>query len=366
VPEGARKPLEAILAPPAPEPEDLEFEEFDEDAEAGDLEAGEAEAEAEADESAEHAAGEEGENGARRGRRRRRRRRGRGPEGSPAELGTAQESAGPYEAADDEEMPEAASAAGSEAEGHGEGAEASGEEDEAGARRRRRGRRGGRRRREREPGEERAAAAEGGAALGGAALDTGFVDAVLSGASGEGFDPSLDAAMEPVSEYAMTEAEPNAEAMADAVERGEPAFAGEDAAEESRGADLEDLSGALPSVPEHLIAQATEHALEAEDEGRGDMPVDEAPADEAPLPDFEEDGPAPAETFADRLDSEPTFAPPAEPPREPAMAEAVAESGDALTLSHTAEPEQPGPAALEPDPDRPRRTGWWQRRSIFR
>jgi ribonuclease E len=267
---------------------------------------------------------ERSDDGSRRRGRRRRRGRGRGRDqhADASETDAASDTAAASESTTDEDgetEAEEIAEAGAEANRSGEDGE---RDDGNGARRRRRGRRGGRRgRRGRDEGAQDDAPGE--------AL-----------AEGEAASENQAAAR---SENAETDALPAAAPTAVAEDATvAPAPGGANGVDhlEAGGAMGNGATAPQPSHPETVTADTS--AIEAS--------APEAPAPVEPTPpaaaDDEADEPAPAREAATE--------------RQPEERVTRAEDDEA--------PPPPAPAAPEPevdDPDQPKKSGWWQRRSFF-
>jgi ribonuclease E len=267
-------------------------------------------------------------------RRRRRRRRGRGNrEGVPGQAGEptfesvadGDEEGVETEASVNEDAAEAGEIEGNEAE---TGAERGGDRDgDRGGRRRRRGRRGGRRRAEGEFGE--AQGAEGGE-------DAGSDEAEAGEAEGRVAEPTAPAPVVEAVTEPVAAVEPAVEAAPEAAE---------DAAPKKK-----------PRAPRK-------------------KKTDEAAAEAAPAaPVAEEAAPAPAKPKRSRAKAKPAEAAPAEMVEAPVaapVAEVPVPAVEPVVTAPVAEAEAEAPApAPEPEvastelpPDRPRRSGWWAKKS---
>ncbi|MEZ5841707.1 MAG: ribonuclease E/G [Hyphomicrobiales bacterium] len=244
--------------------------------------------------------------GARRGKRRRRKRRR--PAGDGQTRPEAADAAGD-EAGEDAD-------GGAEADGDGDGEESAADATEAGEPRksRRRGRRGGRRSRRSRSGEAEGGEAEGVEAD--ANEDGGEIEAAEAG------------------EFEAGEFE-----------------AGEIEAGEDEPVAMIETTGAAESV-------AVEETVEAEAPAAEMEPASEPEDDGAP-----DDAADAGDGAAEAVEAE------AEAEAEAGEPEDVAAPVETAEPSAAAEAEAaPAPAASEPeddDPDRPKRSGWWQRRSFF-
>lgn len=290
--------------------------------EAEDVAIDEVETEVEAEAEGEAARADEG---GRRKRRRRRRRRG-------GEAGSSQEAAG--EAGDEDEDGEAGEAGTADGAGHeaseegAEGDDDGQENDENGEprRRRRRGRRGGRRGRR---GEGESAGGEG-----------------TAEGSEESHTLELDETGEVISDGYV-------EIEEHGIREVEPEDAGERLiARDIPVADIGDMSQPF------LDEIGDEPALDMPELGDSE---DDAPADERPdLTVVSEDAIA-AEEAADEVGM------PEAEPAEAAPAETALAEAETIPVAEAAPVEAEATSAAEAQPveDRPKRGGWWQRRSFF-
>ena len=268
------------------------------------------------------------ENGGRKRRRRRRRRRPGSDDDQPQQARQADADEGDEDGESESDGDGETSAAGRQEEG---------DEDERSRRKRRRGRRGGRRSRrdgegengENENGDAPAQASEGGesdaetGADAGAETETG--DSVSEPAGAETAAEETAGADEAVAEAASETA---AEAPAEADE---PAAEADEAVAETVAEEPATQAEAPAEEPAEPVAAAAEAAEE----------TGETVAEEAPVEAVAEEASEPAEPEA-----------PAQPaaPSEPVVVrETVSKDG----------------STEETDPDGPKRSGWWQRRSFF-
>ncbi|WP_018390492.1 ribonuclease E/G [Ancylobacter sp. FA202] len=133
---------------------------------------------------------------------------------------------------------------------------------------------------------------------------------------------------------------------AEAVDAPSADAAAAEPAAEAPAADAADAPEAAKPKPRRRRSTVREKApaVVAESDGVSDAPAPETPAPEAPAPE------APAETGASV--DEAAVATPTEEPSAPEAAPAPTEAPAATEAA----------APAEPEPDRPRRTGWWQRK----
>ncbi|QGZ33578.1 Rne/Rng family ribonuclease [Stappia indica] len=268
------------------------------------------------------------ENGGRKRRRRRRRRRPGSDDDQPQQARQADADEGDEDGESESDGEGETSAAGRQEEG---------DEDERSRRKRRRGRRGGRRSRrdgegengENENGDAPAQASEGGesdAETGAdAGADAGTGDSVSEPAGAETAAEETAGADEAVAEAASETA---SEAPA---ETDEPAAEADEAVAETVAEEPATQAEAPAEEPAEPVAAAAEAAEE----------TGETVAEEAPVEAVAEEASEPAEPEA-----------PAQPaaPSEPVVVrETVSKDG----------------STEETDPDGPKRSGWWQRRSFF-
>ena len=264
------------------------------------------------------------ENGGRKRRRRRRRRRPGSDDDQPQQARQADADEGDEDGESDGEGEGETGAAGRQEEG---------DEDERSRRKRRRGRRGGRRSRrdgegengENENGDAPAQASEGGESDAETGADAG-ADA------GTGDSVSEPAGAETAAEETAGADEAVAEAASEtAAEADEPAAEADEAVAETVADEPATQAEAPAEEPAEPVAAAAEAAEE----------TDETVAEEAPVEAVAEEASEPAEPEA-----------PAQPaaPSEPVVVrETVSKDG----------------STEETDPDGPKRSGWWQRRSFF-
>ncbi len=305
-----------LPAPPQIQPHMVEIEEIDDIVEPEEEDEDDVEEEVEAA-SARPSAREQSEDSDRRKRRRRKRRR------SPEAGGDRQ--AGPRQNEDGSDADAGDDAEGSDGEdgeaSQGEGAQGDGSDEPK--RKRRRGRRGGRRGRrngEREDGEEGSEGDED--------------------ASGEDADTDAAAASED---------------LTGAAEGDEAAIGGSfpEAAEAPAAAEADaDAPARVEAAP--AVAETAEEAVTAAPEAAQDAPAAETPAAEAPVLETVA-AEAPAEAAA-------AAAPAAEveAPAEPAAPARPKAPATPVVTSQTA-----GDGEGPDDEGKPKRSGWWQRRSFF-
>ncbi|MEJ1161372.1 Rne/Rng family ribonuclease [Prosthecomicrobium sp. N25] len=337
---------QALVTPQSIEPEDEVYEEpveEDEDEEAAEPpRSRERDRDRDREREGPREARAEGEDGGRRRRRRRRRGRGRNGEevrpGAPQAQGAVRQD-DVYEAGESYEGDEGEEAEGEDeamAGAEGERASAEGDRNGEGRKRRRRGRRGGRRNRREggeggettagsdmefggaedesdEGGEETAGAVTGGEATGGVTAEP--AEPVADGAGTEAVGVPVEAAAETVPDVLVVDRE----TLTAEVEEGRKAK--------------------KPAKPRsRKKAVAAEPAAEV---------VAETPASEPEAAATEAAAPAPAPAPADDADAE-------RPAAEPELAE-VAEVPQAAA--------RPIPSSTEVDPSKPKRSGWWARKS---
>ncbi|WP_075214621.1 Rne/Rng family ribonuclease [Mongoliimonas terrestris] len=342
-------PPPTTLTPESVQPyddEDLDIvEETDDEAEEETVEA--REERPRADRGAERT---EDDQGGRRKRRRRRRRRPGGPEGTGDDAVAARADGESDEDEGDEEQEIGAAEDTEAAVTTAEGETAEGGDDAAGdgkRRSRRRGRRGGRRR--------NGTGAEGEAA-----------DGVMSAAEGEAIlTETVDAALGEDDRTEPTAAESgygSPETGHSAPEGGYAAAAGG----EDSGTDLHAI---LPSAAE-VLESASEDADDETSEEPAYQAADEAPAERSePL------------SVAERMSQVPAASPVEEAVEAVSDQDAdgdmpVTETDSSPNGTNGHEPVEPAAAAEpapapvrrpmpEPEDDRPKRSGWWQRRSFF-